>query len=133
MSTAQDVLVTYGLLALLYGLILGIPLARARMNAPAASRHLVSTHVSALMQGPLHLGVAFALGAVAFDSTLAVVAAALLVAGSALELGGGTVNWLLATGDQFAERSPGFLLNSLTGPLAIPGLALLAYGVVTRL
>ena len=133
MTAAQDILVTYGLLAILYGLVLGIPLAAARMKAPAASRHLVATHVSALIQGPLHLAIAFAIGSVTFNSDLAVVAASLLVAGSVLELLGGTVNWLHGTGDQFAAKSPGFLLNALTGPLAISGMAILAYGVISRL
>ena len=126
MSTAQNLLVGYGLLVLAYGSMLGVPLAAARMKAPAASRHLVTTHLSGLMQGPIHFGLAFAIGALSFDSGLAVAAAALVVAGSLAEITGGTINWLSGTEDQFDENSTGFRFNSLTGPLVIPGILIVA-------
>lgn len=133
MSTAQNLLVGYGVVVLTYGFVLGVPLAAARMKTPAASRHLVTTHLSGLMQGPIHLGLAFALGAASFDSGLAVTAAGLVVAGSLAEIAGGTVNWLQGTGDQFDERSIGFRINSLTGLLAIPGALIIAIGVLEGL
>ena len=68
MSTAQNILVTYGLAVLSYGLVLGIPLAVARSSAPQAPRHLVTAHLSGLMQCPIVLGLAFAIGSVSFDS-----------------------------------------------------------------
>lgn len=133
MSTAQKLLVGYGVVVLAYGFLLGVPLAAARMKTPAASRHLVTTHLSGLMQGPIHFGFAFALGAVSFDSGLATAAAALVVAGSLAEIAGGTTNWLQGTGDQFSERSIGFRINSLTGLLAVPGALIIAIGVLARL
>ena len=133
MSTAQNLLVGYGVLVLTYGFLLGVPLAAARMKTPAASRHLVTAHLSGLMQGPIHFGLAFALGAVSFDSSLATVAAGLVVAGSLAEITGGTLNWLQSTQDQFSERSMGFRVNSLTGLLAIPGALIIAVGVLGRL
>lgn len=133
MTAAQDILVSYGLIVLLYGFVLGVPLAVARSSAPQASRYLVTAHLSALIQGPVALGCAFAVGAVSFDSTWATAAACLLVAGLVAETVGGTVNWLQGTNDQFAERSLGFRINALTGALAIPGLAIIVIGVVTRL
>ena len=57
----------------------------------------------------------------------------LIVAASALELAGGTINWISGTGDQFAEKSVGFRLNSLVGPPAIAGIAIIAVGVVGAL
>lgn len=133
MSTAQQLLIGYGVLALLYAVLLGVPLAGARMKAPAASRHLVTTHLSGLIQGAMHLGLAFAIAAVSFDSGWATAAAALLVAGSLFELAGGTANWLQGTGDQFAEKSIGFRLNSMTGPLIIPGVGIIAVAVLVKL
>lgn len=133
MSTAQSILVGYGILVLLYGFILGIPLAVARSSAPQASRQLVTAHLSGLMQGPVAMVCAFAIGAVSFESTWATAAACLLVAGLVAETVGGTLNWLQGTGDQFAEKSVGFRINALTGVLAIPGLAVLAVGVIGRL
>lgn len=121
------------MVVLLYGFMLGVPLAAARSSAPQASRHLVNAHLSGLVQGPIALGCAYAIGAVSFDSGWATTAAVLLVAGLAAETAGGTVNWLQGTGDQFAERSVGFRINALTGLLAIPGMAILVVGVVSRL
>lgn len=133
MSTAQSILVGYGMVVLLYGFILGIPLAAARSSAPQASRHLVTSHLSGLMQGPVALGCAFAIGAVSFESSWATAAALLLVAGLVAETVGGTVNWLQGTDDQFAERSIGFRINALTGALAIPGLVIMVVAVLTGL
>lgn len=133
MSTAQKILVGYGVVVLAYGFLLGIPLAAARTNAPAASRHLVTAHLSGLMQGPIHLGLAFAIGAVAFDSGLAVAAAILVIAGSAAETAGGTLNWLQKTDDQFEEKSMGFRLNAMTGLLAIPGVVIITVAVLAGL
>ena len=79
------------------------------------------------------LGCAFAVGAVSFDSTWATVGACLLVAGLVAETLGGTINWLQGTGNQFAEKSLGFRINALTGLLAIPGLAIIVVGVLTRM
>ena len=133
MSTAQNLLVGYGVIVLTYGLLLGVPLAAARSSAPHASRHLVTAHLSRLMQGPIALGLAFAIGAVSFDSTAATVAAVLVVCGLAAETLGGTLNWLQGTGDQFDEKSVGFYVNALTGVLAIPGALIIAGGVITKL
>lgn len=133
MSTAQNVLVTYGLVVLCYGLVLGIPLAIARSSGPQAPRHLVTAHLSALMQSPIAIGLAFAIGSVSFDSNLAVVASCLVVGGLLTETLGGTLNWLRGTGDQFQERGAGFRLNALTGPLAIPGTLIITAAVLTKL
>jgi hypothetical protein len=133
MSTAQNLLVGYGVIVLTYGLLLGIPLAAARAKAPQAPRHLITAHLSGLMQGPVVLGLAFAIGAVSFDSNLATVAAALVIAGLVAETLGGTVNWLQGTGDQFEQKGTGFRLNALAGPLAIPGALIITVAVLAKL
>jgi hypothetical protein len=103
-----------------------------RMKA-AAVRSLANAHVETLIQAALHLGLAFAVGAVGFASGAATWAAALLVAGSALQAVGATLNWATNTGDQFAERSPGFRLNSLATFVIVPGLVIVMVGILTRL
>jgi len=133
MTTAQQFLVAYGVIILSYGMLLGVPISRARMAAPTAPRHLVNAHLSALMQGPIHLGLAAALSLTAWDSGFATTAAVLLVIGSALEALGGTLNWLKKSGDQFAERSPGFLFNALSGPIAVVAILIFAIGVLSNL
>ena len=113
-----------------YGFVLGVPLAAFRMKTPQAPKHLVTTHLSAIIQGAVHLGLAFAVGFADLASGWAVAAAWLIVAGSGFEIVGGTINWLSGTGDQFAEKSLGFRFNSLVGPPAIVGIVIVGLGVV---
>ena len=132
MSTAQRVFVGYATLVLVLGFLLGAVLGTLRMKAPAI-RTLGTAHVETLMQASLHFGLAFAVGAVGFDTTGATWGAWLLVAGSSMQAAGGTLNWITATTDQFAERSPGFKLNSLSTFVMLPGLAITAVGILTNL
>lgn len=85
------------------------------------------------MQGAMHLGLAAAVGATAFDSTLATWGAILLAIGSGMQASGVTLNWITKTGDQFAEKSPGFVINSMSTFVIFPGLLILAYGILTNL
>ena len=133
MTTAQSIFVVYGVVMLAYGFVLGVPLAASRMKAPQAPKHLVTTHLSAIIQGAVHLGLGFAIGFAALGTGWAVAAAWLIVAGSAFEVLGGTINWLSGTGDQFAEKSLGFRFNSLVGPPAIIGIVIVVVGVVRAL
>ena len=133
MTTAQSIFLVYGVAVLAYGFVLGVPLAAARMKTPQAPRHLVTTHLSAIIQGAVHLGLAFVAGIVDLEAGWANAAAWLIVAASVFEIVGGTVNWLSATGDQFAEKSPGFRFNSLVGPPAIIGIVIIAVGVLRAL
>jgi len=76
---------------------------------------------------------AFAVGAVGFDSTAATWGAWLLVIGSAMQAAGVTLNWITHTADQFAQRSPGFLVNSSSTFVIWPGLLIIAIGTLTNL
>src|SRR5688572_9143816 len=58
MGTSEKVLVVGGSLSLLYGFLLGLPLTAVRMKAPTASRHLVTGHLAAIIQGAAMLAVA---------------------------------------------------------------------------
>lgn len=133
MTTAQSIFTVYGVVILTYGFVLGIPLAGSRMKAPQAPKHLVATHLSAIIQGAVHLGLAFAVGFADLGTGWVVAAAWLIVAGSGFEIVGGTINWLSGTGDQFAEKSFGFRINSLVGPPSIIGIVIVAVGVVRGL
>ena len=132
MSTAERILIGYGMTILVVGFILGTVLGMLRMNAPPI-RSLAAAHVETVMQSAMHLGVAFAIGAVGFRSAAATSAAVLLVVGSAMQAAGATLNWLTKTQDQFANRSPGFAINSLSSVAIWPGLALVGWGVLSRL
>jgi hypothetical protein len=132
MSTAQRLFIGYGTTILLVGFVLGTVLGMRRMHVPPI-RALTAAHVETLLQAPLHLGLAFAVGAVGFSSTAATWGAALLVVGSAMTAAGATLNWLTGADDQFARRSPGFRVNSLATLVLWPGLVITVWGIFSRL
>lgn len=132
MSTAQQIFIGYGTGILIVGFALGAVLGTLRMKTPAI-RNLATAHVETLMQSALHLGLAFAIGAVGFESAAATWGAALLAGGSAMQATGVTLNWLTDTEDQFAERSPGWMINSTSTFVIMPGLFIIAYGIFTNL
>lgn len=132
MSTAQRLFIGYGTVVLVVGFVLGTLLGLLRMKAPAI-RNLATAHVETLMQAGMHFGLAFVVGLVGFNSTTATWAASLLVIGSAMQAVGVTLNWLTKTEDQFAQRSPGFKINSASTFVMWPGLILAAWGILSRL
>ena len=131
MTTAQQILIVYGTLSITYGMLLGIPLTRVRMAAPTAPRHLVVAHLSALMQGPVHISLAFALDMSALASWIETGAAVLLVGGSSLFVAGATLNWLQGVGDHFVERSPGWYLLAVSGGPHLIGASIVLEGVAS--
>ena len=128
-NTAQKILIVYGTLSLAYGFALGIPISQARMRSPEASRHLVTAHLSAIIQGAVHLGLSVALGFAELTAWLATVSALLLVTGSALFVAGATTNWLQGVGDHFAVRSLGWKLLSASSIGHLTGIAVVLAGV----
>ncbi len=128
-DTAQKILVVYGTLSLGYGFALGIPISQARMRSPEASRHLVTAHLSAIIQGAVHLGLSIALGLSQLTAWLEIASALLLVTGSALFVAGATANWLQGVGDHFAERSLGWKLLSASSVGHITGIIVVIAGV----
>lgn len=129
MTTAQQILIVYGTLSVTYGMLLGIPLTRVRMSAPTAPRHLLVAHLSALMQGPVHISFAFALGLSSQSSWIETAAAVLLVCGSSLFVAGATMNWRQGVGDHFAARSPGWYLLAASGGPHLVGAVIVLEGV----
>lgn len=131
MSTAERILVTYGVLSLSFGFVLGIPLSQVRMHAAQAPRHLVTAHLSAIIQGAVHLGSSVAVGFSDAAAWLETSAAVLLVAGSALFVAGACANWLQTVDDHFAVRSLGWKLLTASSLGHIPGMGILLVAVVS--
>ena len=130
-DSAVQVLVLGGLATLLYGFVLGVPLAAVRSSTPQAPRALVTTHLEMLMSGPILLSLAAIVQLTGFDGTAAGVGAVLLVVGTGLLAVGGTLNWLQDVDDQFGGRSAGWKCNAVAGPTALIGLAVLAIGILS--
>lgn len=133
MTTAQQILVEFGLVIGAYGLLLGIPMAGERRKNRHANKHLTDAHTASLMMAGMYLGLGFAAGESGFGSGLNTAAAILAVIGAGMIALGGTTNWLTGTDDQFAERSIGYMLNAAGGPPSIIGWGILAVGIITNL
>lgn len=129
MNDAAQILLTYGVLVMALGFVLGVILGMLRMTKPPI-RNLHIAHVETLMQAGLILGLAFAVSYVGFDSGWATLGAWLLVVGSAMQATGVTLNWLQDVTDQFAEKSIGWLINSASSSASIPGMGILVIGVL---
>jgi hypothetical protein len=132
-ETSVKILIVAGMFSVSYGMLLGIPLAQARMKSPTAPRQLVNAHLEALIQGAVLLGLAVAAGFSTLPRGLEITAAFLLAIGGGLASAGGTANWLQAVDDAFAAKSPGWALQSLSGPLTVAGALLLLVGVLKAL
>ncbi len=129
MLTAQKIVLVYGALSITYGMALGVPLSSIRSSRPLAPRHLVTAHLSALMQGAMYLGLSSAVAFAAFAPWVLTTAALSLVCGSVLFVAGATANWLMDVGDHFAERSKGWYLLAASGPLHLIGATIILIGV----
>lgn len=129
MEPAQKILVTYGVVSLAFGFLLGLPLSSVRMKAPEASSHLVTAHLSAIIQGAMLLGLSVAMGFSTLTRTVETVGAWLLVAGCALFVLGATANWLQRVGDHFAARSVGWRLLAASAPANMAGIGIILVGV----
>jgi len=133
-SGAARVLVVGGVANLVLSFLLGWILAGRRMKSSMEPhRWLLTAHEVSLQEGLMLLGLAFALGFTRLSSEWALVAAWLLVVASALQDFSGIVNWLRRTGDQFAERSTGWVLASANAVVNTAGLLIVAVGIVRAL
>lgn len=133
-SHAVRVLVLGGVANLVLSFALGWLLSMKRMKEPAARHHwLLVAHTVALQEGLLLLALGWAVTFAAVASTAAAVGAWLVVVASIFQDASGIANWLTRTDDQFAARSPGWVLASVNAVLNTAGLAILSYGVVRGL
>ncbi|MBK7075212.1 MAG: hypothetical protein IPH44_23235 [Myxococcales bacterium] len=128
---AIRVLVLGGVLNLVLSFVLGWVLSLKRMKEPMTKHHwLLVAHTVSLQEGLMLLGLGFAMSFAVLGKTMAATGAWLLVLASAFQDFSGVVNWLKGTGDQFAEKSTGWLLASINAVLNTAGLAIIAYGVL---
>ena len=133
MDASSKVLIVGGTFSLFYGFLLGFALTAARMKAPAASRHLVTAHLSAIIQGATLVALSSVMTFSDLPEQIETVAAALLVAGSVLFVSGAIANWRQNIGDHFAERSLGWKLFAASGPANVLGAAMVLVGVLRGL
>lgn len=118
---------------LAFGLLLGIPMAAARGEAPRAPRYLFAAHLAAIIQGGMLLALTVAVGFSPLSAGVETAAAASLVGGVALFDTGLALNWLQGVEDGFAEKSLGYRIASAGTPLVLLGAGIVCWGVVAAL
>lgn len=133
MDLATRMLIVGGTFVLAFGLLLGIPMAAARGEAPRAPRYLFAAHLAAIIQGGMLLALTVALGFSSLSAGVEAAAAAFLVGGVALFDTGLTLNWLQGVEDGFAEKSLGYWISSAGTPFVLLGAGIVCYGVVVAL
>ena len=131
LSQSMRILVIGGVANLGLSFLLGWVLSARRMKSEMEPhRWLLVAHEVSLQEGLMLLGLAFALSFARMSSSLATIAAWLLVGASFFQDMSGIVNWLRRTGDQFKERSTGWILATVNAVMNTVGLGLVIYGVV---
>lgn len=131
---AIKILVLGGIGNVVLSFVLGWVLSAKRMKGPMEPhRWLLIAHEVSLQEGMLLLGLGFATMFAELSPNTATLGASLLVAASVFQDFSGIVNWLRRTGDQFAERSSGWMLASVNAVLNTAGVAIIAYGVIRGL
>jgi len=133
LDTSAKVLIVGGCISLMYGFLLGLPLTMARMKSPTASRHLVTAHLAAIIQGATLLALSGVMGFSDLPDTIETIAACLLVAGAVLFVAGAITNWRQSVDDHFAVRSFGWKLFSVSGPANLAGATIVLLGVLRGL
>jgi len=125
------VLIVGGMLNLALSFALGWLLSAKRLRDPITKHHwLLTAHTVSLQEGLLLLVVAYALAQTRVSAATCNWAAWLLVSASAFQDLSGIVNWLRDTGDQFAERSTGWIFATINAVLNSAGLALAVWAVL---
>lgn len=133
MDATTRILVVGGMSVLVFGLLLGIPMAVARSKAPRAPRYLFAVHLAAIIQGGMLLALTIAVDFSTLPSVAETAAASLLLGGIALFDLGLALNWLQGVEDAFEEESLGNKVSGLGTPLVLIGAGILLFGVVAAL
>lgn len=130
MSPAEKILIVGGIVNLAYGFLTGFFMGVIRQREPVVPKYLTLAHTGPLMQGPMLLGLVFALQLSPLAPSLEFAAASLLVVGSFFLAAKDTLNWLQQVQDEFRERPTiGMVLGSLSVLTATVGLLIILVGV----
>lgn len=134
-TAAEKVLIVGGVLNLAYGALLGYPIVVIRVKgAPATPKYLMATHVGALLQAAILLGLVWAARLSTLGSGWQDAAAWLVVVTSALIAAKDTGNWLTGVKDEFGEQpkyaAPLAALGALGETI---GIGIFVVGVLTTL
>jgi len=134
MEPAAKILVTGGVVAITFTLLLGFDLGRRRQRAPATEVHAwITAHQVILFQGFMMLGLSLAVALSDLSTGLESLAAWLIVAGATFSSLAQLANAKQGVLDQFAQRSLGLRLNTMQSIVLAPGVIILLIGVLRGL
>jgi hypothetical protein len=130
MDVASKILVVGGVLNLMYGLAAGFILGYGRHRPAEAASYMSTHHMPALLQGPMLLGLVFAVVLSTLPETAEEIAAIFLVAASGLLIARDVMIWALRNDDSDAAGStPAFVVGIASTVLSVGGIGILAVGV----
>lgn len=130
----MKILILGGVLNIAFGLILGLFIAKIRMNQPSYSKYLSAAHIGALMWGPILISLAYAMTIANLSSALESAASWSMVISSGLLGLKDTLHWQMSTKDEFAERpSMPFILGGLSAGFSLFGIVIILAGVIAGL
>jgi hypothetical protein len=133
-TAAEKELIVGGLLNLACGALLGYAITVIRVKgAPATPKYLMATHVGALLQAAILLGLVWAARLSTLGSGWLDAAAWLVVVTSALIAAKDTLNWLTEVKDEFTEKAKTAPLGAVGALTETIGIGILVVGVLTAL
>ncbi len=130
MDMASKILVIGGVLNLVLAVVTGFFLATQRLSNSKAHHFLVVSHTSPLMQGPLLLGMVFAVQLSPLSGIWETVAAWMLVVSALFQAITNILNWRLDIHDEFQDKPPhGVVFGLASAALFTAGTGILVVGV----
>lgn len=134
LDTASKILIVGGVLSLVASFAIGFVLSRYRVNSPhVAPAYVHLAHKNALWEGFMLLGLVWAVQLSDLGAGLETIAALLIVAAAAFQIGSSIVAWLAGTEDEFRQRSLSFYLATINAVLVSVGVGILTWGVISAL
>ncbi|MEX2229765.1 MAG: hypothetical protein WEB13_09030 [Dehalococcoidia bacterium] len=135
MEVAEKILITGGLLLLLFAFFTGFLLGRAREHALTGPKYLILSHMEPLMQGTLMLALVWAVRLSDLDGRLEALAASLMVAAASIQGSKELLNHYQGVVDEFAQRPHpiGWYGARIQSPMASVGLVIFVVGVLRAL
>ena len=135
MEVAEKILVTGGLLLLLFAFFTGFLLGRVREHATVGPKYLILSHMEPLMQGTLMLALVWAVRMSTLDGRLEALAASLMVVAAAIQGSKELLNYRQGIEDEFSHQPHpiGFYAARIQSPMATVGLLIFIFGVLRAL
>ena len=130
-DTAGQILLIGAFLMLAVGIFTGLKMSQIRATEPTVPKYLTMAHIAGYQQAPILLGLVVAVAVSDLSASTETLGAALVTASAVLLATKELLNYSQEVKDEFAEKSLGYKLALVFGPLHVIGIAILGYGALT--